>query len=196
MRGNDGFMTIPQKVMRRWLLFVSTGSSSLAPVLATTSSALSCLRLLYQLASPLSSPRYAKAFARRTKKDWAHTIKSLVDEQYPFAQTVVLVMDNLNTHTLCSLYEPFPKDEAFRIAQRLEIHYTPNHSSHLNIAEIELSAMATQCLGHRRIPDIQTLNGELAAWHSMRNSFQKGVDWHFTSTDAPIKLNRLYPLIL
>ena len=105
-------------------------------------------------------------------------------------------MDNLNTHTLSSLYETFPADEAFRIAQRLEIHYTPKHGSWLNIAEIELSAMAVQCLGQRRIADIETLNSELAVWHTLRNNSQKGVDWHFTTADARIKLKRLYPLIL
>ena len=103
---------------------------------------------IFMFTEPLSAWRYAKAFARRTKKDWAHNIKWLVDEHYPLAQKVVVVMDNLNTHTISSLYETFPKEEAFRIAQRLEIHYTPKHGSWLNIAEIELAAMARH---HKRV---------------------------------------------
>jgi hypothetical protein len=94
------------------------------------------------------------------------------------------------------LYETFPPDEAFRLAQRLEIHYTPKHGSWLNIAEVELAAMAAQCLGNRRIPDLITLNEELAAWHIQRNKNQKGVDWRFTAGDARIKLKRLYPVVI
>jgi len=98
------------------------------------------------------------------------------NEQYPKAEKVILVMDNLNTHTISSLYETFPPAEAFRLAQRLEIHYTPKHGSWLNIAEVELSAMSTQCLWYRQIPDLLTLNVELASWHTQRNRKQKGVD--------------------
>jgi hypothetical protein len=105
-------------------------------------------------------------------------------------------MDNLNTHAISSLYETFAPEEAFRLARRLEIHFTPKHGSWMNIAEIELSAMAAQCLGNRRIPDIKTLNKELAAWHTQRNQSQKGVDWQFPAADARIKLKRLYPNIL
>ena len=105
-------------------------------------------------------------------------------------------MDNLNTHTPSSLYEAFPPKEAFRLMERLELHYTPKHGSWLNIAEIELSAMATQCLGKRRIPDIQTLNTQLSIWHTGRNKSQKGVDWQFTTDTARDKLKRLYPVIL
>ena len=105
-------------------------------------------------------------------------------------------MDNLNTHTISSLYEAFPPEEAFRLAQRLEIHYTPKHGSWLNIAECELSALAAQCLGHRRIADIKTLNAELRAWHMRRNHIQKGVDWQVTTANARIKLKRLYPVII
>jgi len=140
--------------------------------------------------------RHAEAFPQRTKRDWANRIQWLLNEQYPKAEKVVLVMDNLNTHTISSLYETFPPDEAFRLAQRLEIHYTPKHGSWLNIAEVELSAMAAQCLGNRRIPDLITINSELAAWYTRRNRTQKGVDWHFTTKDARIKLKRLYPLIV
>ena len=105
-------------------------------------------------------------------------------------------MDNLNTHVISSLYEAFPSEEAFRLAQRLEIHYTPKHGSWLNIAEIELSALAIQCLGNRRIPSIDALNSELSAWETRRNSCQNGVDWQFTTDDARIKLKRLYPVVL
>jgi hypothetical protein len=151
---------------------------------------------IFIFTEPLSGWRYAQAFPQRTKKDWAYLIKWLLDEQYPEAVKIVLVMDNLNTHTISSLYETFPPEEAFRLAQRLEIHYTPVHGSWLNIAEIELSAMAAQCLGKRHIPEIMTLNTELAAWHTRRNQSQKGVDWQFTTKDARIKLKRLYPLIM
>jgi len=150
---------------------------------------------IFLFAEPLGGWRHSEAFSRRTKIDWAHRIRWLLDGQYPEAEKVVLVMDNLNTHTISSLYEAFPPAEAFRLAQRLEIHYTPKHGSWLNIAEIELAAMAAQCLG-RRIPDLQILNTELAAWHTQRNKKQKGVDWQFTTSDARIKLKRLYPLIV
>ena len=151
---------------------------------------------IFIFTEPLAGWRHAQALPRRTKKDWAGLIRWLLEEQYPDAEKVVLVMDNLNTHTLSSLYETFPPEQAFRLAQRLEIHYTPVHGSWLNIAEIELSAMAAQCLGQRRIPGLLSLNAELAAWHLGRNESQKGVDWHFTAADARIKLKRLYPLVL
>jgi hypothetical protein len=151
---------------------------------------------IFIFTEPLSGWRYAQASARRTKKDWARYIKWLLDEQYPGTYKIILVMDNLNTHVISSLYETFPAEEAFRLAQRLEIHHTPKHGSWLNIAEIELSALATQCLGDRRIPDMATLNEELAAWYTRRNQSQKGVDWQFTAADARIKLKRLYPVIV
>ena len=150
----------------------------------------------FYITEPLSGWRYAGAFPQRTKKDWAHRIKWLLDEQYPKAEKVVLVMDNLNTHAISSLYEAYLPEEAFRLAQRLEIHFTPKHGSWLNIAEIELASMTAQCLGERRIPDISTLNAELGAWHARRNQSQKGVDWHFTTDDARAKLKRLYPIIV
>ena len=150
---------------------------------------------IFIFTEPLNGWRHAEASPRRTKIDWAYRIRWLLNEQYPDAEKIVLVMDNLNTHTTSSLYEAFPPDEAFRLAKRLEIHYTPKHGSWLNIAEVELAAMAAQCLGQRRIPDLPALNSELAAWHSQRNLKQKGVDWHFTTADARIKLKRLYPLI-
>jgi len=145
---------------------------------------------------PLGGWREAEALLHRTKVDWAHKTKWLLDEKYPDAEIVVLVSDNLNTHNTSSLYEAFPPEEAFRLAQRLELHYTPKHGSWLNIAECELSALAAQCLGNRRFADIAALNIELKAWHTRRNSTQKGVDWHFTTADARIKLKKLYPVIL
>ena len=145
---------------------------------------------------PLAGWREAEALPQRTKVDWAHKIKWLLDEQYPDADKVVLVEDNLNTHSLSSLYEAFPPEEAFRLAQRLEMHFTPKHGSWLNMAECELSALAAQCLGDRRIADIDTLNAELAAWHTRRNQTQKGIDWQFTTDDARVKLRRLYPKII
>ena len=151
---------------------------------------------IFIFTEPLGGWREAEALPRRTKIDWAHKIKWLLDDQYPDAEKVVLVMDNLNTHAISSLYEAFPPEEAFRLAQRLEIHFTPKHGSWLNIAECELSSLAAQCLGSRRIADIELLNKELAAWHTRRNCTQKGVEWHFTTADARIKLKRLYPVIL
>jgi len=151
---------------------------------------------IFIFTEPLGGWRYAEAFPQRTKKDWAHRIKWLLDEQYSKAEKVVLVMDNLNTHTVSSLYETFPPEEAFRLAERLEIHFTPKHGSWLNIAEVELSSMTAQCLGKRRIPGINSLNGELSAWYTRRNQSQRGVDWHFTTNDARVKLKRLYPILL
>ena len=151
---------------------------------------------IFIFTEPLGGWREAEALSRRTKIDWAHKIKWLLDSQYPDAKKVVLVMDNLNTHAVSSLYEAFPPDEAFRLAQRLEIHFTPKHGSWLNIAECELSSLAAQCLGSRRIANIALLNNELAAWHTRRNCTQKGVEWHFTTADARIKLKRLYPTVL
>ena len=151
---------------------------------------------IFLFTEPLGGWREAEALPHRTKVDWAYKIKWLLDEQYPDVEKVVLVQDNLNTHNISSLYEAFPPKEAFRLAQRLELHYTPKHGSWLDIAEIELSALSAQCLGDRRIADIETLNTELSAWHIRRNHTQKGVDWQFTTEDARIKLKRLYPIIL
>jgi hypothetical protein len=129
---------------------------------------------------------------RRTRVDWAHQVEHLLTVDYPDAAMVVLVMDNLNTHTTASLYEAFDPGKAFALAQRLEIHHTPKHGSWLNIAEIELSALARQCLD-RRIDDLAVLNTELAAWQQHTNSNQRQVDWHFTTDDARVKLRHLYP---
>jgi len=151
---------------------------------------------IFIFTEPLAGWRYAKALEHRTKTDWAHRVKWVLDNQYPDTEKVVLVMDNLNTHVISSLYETFHPEEAFRLAQRLEIHYTPKHGSWLDIAEIELSALSAQCLGTRRIPTIELLDKELAAWETRRNANQKGVDWQFTTADARTKLKRLYPAIL
>jgi hypothetical protein len=150
---------------------------------------------IFMFTEPLAGWRHAHALAQRTRVDWAHQLKWLLDEVYPAAQKVVLVMDNLNTHAIHSFYAAFPPEEAFRLAQRLEIHYTPKHGSWLNIAEIELSALTTQCLSDRRIPDMETLNRDLAAWGTDRNTRQKGVDWHFTAADSRNKLAHLYPIV-
>lgn len=149
---------------------------------------------LFILCEPLRGWRHLTVTQRRTKVDWAHCIKALVDVHYPDAEKIVLVMDNLNTHTPASLYEAFPPAEARRIAERLEIHYTPKHGSWLNIAEIELSVLGRQCLD-RRIPDDATLMREVAAWEEGRNGADVVVNWRFTTADARIKLKHLYPSI-
>ncbi len=141
---------------------------------------------------PLAGWRRVEALQRRTRIDWAGQVKAMLTVDYPEAEKVVLVMDNLNTHNIASLYEAFEPAEAFALAQRLEIHHTPKHGSWLNIAEIELSALTRQCLD-RRISDLEVLNTELAAWQAATNADQRQVDWHFTTDDARIKLRHLYP---
>ncbi len=127
--------------------------------------------------------------------DGAHVIKDLVAVHFPDAEQIVLVQDNLNTHTPASLYEAFPPEEAKRLADKLELHYTPKHGSWLNMAECELSVLSRQCLD-RRMPDKATLSREVAAWVHNRNTEQATIDWRFTTADARIKLKRLYPAIL
>jgi len=141
---------------------------------------------------PLAGWRRVHALARRTRLDWAGQVKELLTVDYPNVEAVVLVMDNLNTHGIASLYEAFEPEEAFTLAQRLEIHHTPKHGSWLNIAEIELSALTRQCLD-RRISDLDVLNTELAAWQHATNADQRQVDWQFTTDDARTKLRHLYP---
>lgn len=131
---------------------------------------------------PLAGWRRVEALARRTRLDWAGQVKAMLTVDYPDAEVVVLVMDNLNTHNIASLYEAFEPAEAFALAQRLEIHHTPKHGSWLNIAEIELSALTRQCLD-RRISDLEILNTELAAWQNATNADQRQVDWQFTTDD-------------
>lgn len=144
---------------------------------------------------PLRGQRFTTVTEQRTRLDWAHWVKWLIDEQYPTVDLIVLVMDNLNTHTLASLYEAFPPAEAKRLAMKLEIHYTPKHGSWLNMAEIEASVLRRQCLDDRRIADRATLARELLAWQTRRNSRQMTVDWRFSLDDARCKLKRLYPSI-
>jgi hypothetical protein len=143
-------------------------------------------------AEPLAGWRRVDAQPRRTRIDWARQVQQLLTVDYPGAQTVVLVMDNLNTHGIASLYEAFEPATAFALAQRLEIHHTPRHGSWLNIAEIELSALTRQCLD-RRIHDLDLLNRELTAWQNAVNADQRQVQWHFTTTDARTRLRHLYP---
>mgnify|MGYP004532501633 CR=1 FL=1 len=150
---------------------------------------------IFMFTEPLGQWREAHALPRRTSEDWAHQMKWLIDEAYPNAEKIVLVMDNLNTHTPASFYKVFSPEEAFRLTQRLEIHYTPKHGSWLDIAEIELSALTIQSLLGERIPSVDSLNHVLASWSLRRNSSQKGVSWQFTTSDARIKLKHLYPNI-
>ncbi|MEA3287207.1 MAG: IS630 family transposase [Candidatus Marinimicrobia bacterium] len=141
---------------------------------------------------PLGGKRQVKITDHRTRIDWAYFIKEMLDERYPDAEKVVLVMDNLNTHNIASLYTAFCPEQARILAERLELHYTPKHGSWLNIAEIELSVLKRQCLAGR-IPYIKKLRSEVAIWNTDRNNRQTKVDWQFKTDDARIKLKRLYP---
>jgi len=147
---------------------------------------------IFMEVEPLAGKRHVAITEHRTKKEWALQIKQMLDERYPDAIKVRLVMDNLNTHNIASLYETFEPREARRLSERLDIHYTPKHGSWLNMAEIELSVLKGQCLGHR-IPDMATMQTEVAAWEKNRNNNTKKISWQFTTPDARIKLNRLYP---
>jgi len=148
----------------------------------------------FMFTEPLAGWRKVNVRGQKTSVDWASELKELLDRDYPQAQKVVLVCDNLNTHKLASFYEAFEPPEALRLAHRLEIHYTPKHGSWLNVAEIELSVFTKQCLD-RRIPDMTTLHQEAKSWYRERNARQKTVDWQFKTEDARIKLKRLYPQI-
>ena len=150
---------------------------------------------LFIAVEPLAGRRHVTVTAQRRRLDFAQVIKELVDVHYPAAEGIVLVLDNLNTHTPASLYEAFAPAEAKRLADKLEIHYTPKHGSWLNMAEIELSVLARQCL-KERIPDRETLQAETAAWEEQRNAHSVRIDWRFTTADARIRLKRLYPSIL
>ena len=143
---------------------------------------------------PLTGKCRLQVTDRRTRADFARFVKRLVDEDYPHAERITLVMDNLNTHEIASLYHAFEPEEARRIARKLEIHPTPTHGSWLNVAEVELSVLERQCLD-RRIGDKATLEREVAAWERRRGKQQVGVNWRFTTADARIKLRRLYPTI-
>ena len=149
---------------------------------------------LFMAFEPLAGRRWVDVMERRTAVDFAEVIRRLVDERYPRAKKIVLVMDNLNTHKAASLYEAFAPEEARRLAERLEIHYTPKHGSWLDMAETELSVLARQCL-NRRIATLATLLREIRAWEKQRNGAKCKIDWRFTTKDARIKLKRLYPSI-
>jgi hypothetical protein len=149
---------------------------------------------LFMISEPLLGWRAVRVTARRTALDFAEVVRWLVEEVHEEAEKVVLVMDNLNTHKIASLYEAFPPEQARRIAERLEIHHTPKHGSWLNMAEIELSVLARQCLD-RRIETREELEKEVTAWEEERNGRMVEVRWQFTTADARIKLRRLYPSI-
>lgn len=144
---------------------------------------------------PLRGTRFTDVTEHRTRVDWARWVKDLVDVRYPDVELIVLVLDNLNVHSIASLYEAFPPAEAKRLAMKLELHYTPKHGSWLNMAEIEASVLRRQCLDDRRIPDRVMLARELHAWEQRRNRHKATVNWRFTMDDARIKLKRLYPSI-
>lgn len=147
---------------------------------------------LFLAVEPLAGRRFVCACTRRTKADWAHFVKELIDVHYPQAEKIVLVMDNLNTHTPSSFYEVFPPEEARRLSAKLEMHDTPKHGSWLNMAEIELAVLARQCLSDR-IATLQDLQERVASWQRQRNQARAGIDWRFTAADARIKLKHLYP---
>jgi hypothetical protein len=147
---------------------------------------------LFMVFEPLAGRRWVEVTARRTAVDFAAVVRRLADEYYPQAEKIVLVMDNLNTHKLASLYEAFTPEEARRLAERLEIHYTPKHGSWLDMAETELSVLARQCL-NRRIDSLEVLIREIRAWEKQRNEAACKINWRFTTKDARIKLKRLYP---
>ena len=149
---------------------------------------------LFMISEPLAGWRHVMVTERRTAKDFAEVLRWLAEDVYKEAEQIVLVMDNLNTHKLASLYEAFEPERARRIAERFEVHHTPKHGSWLNVAEIELSVLSRQCLD-RRIESTDELWKELEAWEVERNDRQVGVNWRFTTADARIKLKRLYPAV-
>jgi hypothetical protein len=147
---------------------------------------------IFMLFAPLEGWRHVEITEQRTAIDYAKILRDLADVHFPKAEKIVLVQDNLNTHTRASLYEAFAPAEARRIIERFEWHYTPKHGSWLNLAESELAVLSSQCL-HRRIPDAPTLTTEVDAWRKRRNTHNARADWHFTSADARVKLKSLYP---
>ena len=149
---------------------------------------------LFLSVEPLAGRRRVQVTARHTAVDFAEALRVIVDVDYPDADQIVLVTDNLNIHKMGSLYERFAPEEAHRIARKIEWHYTPEHGSWLNMAECELSVLQRQCLS-RRLPDIETLRVEADAWEARRNGRKVTIDWHFTTSDARIKLKRLYPVL-
>lgn len=149
---------------------------------------------LFMLSEPLAGWRHVAVTQRRTAKDFAEVVRWLAEDVHPEAERIVLVMDNLNTHKLASLYEAFPPEQARRIAERIEVHHTPKHGSWLNVAEIELSVLSRQCLD-RRIGSADEVIDAVDVWQTERNDQAVGVQWRFTTADARIKLRRLYPAV-
>jgi len=149
---------------------------------------------LFMFFAPLENWRHVKVTDRRTSVDWAQCMRDLVDVHFPAAERIVVVQDNLSTHTPAALYAAFPPAEAKRIWDRLEFHYTPKHGSWLNMAEIELSVLSRQCLD-RRIADQDALRRETAAWAERRNRAKATIEWRFTTADARVKLTKLYPTL-
>jgi hypothetical protein len=147
---------------------------------------------IFVACEPLTGKRYLKVTERRTKKDWAYFMQEVIDIHYKDAEKIILVMDNLNTHVLSSFYEAFDAPTARRLVEKVEIHYTPKHGSWLNMAEIELSILARQCLSDR-MPSIDFVQKQVHAWQTERNQAQVTINWRFTTEDARIKLKRLYP---
>jgi hypothetical protein len=143
---------------------------------------------------PLNGEKTVSVTERRTKTDWARFMRTLVDERYPDAEKIVLVADNLNTHTPASFYEAFPPEEARRLAEKIEFRPTPKHGRWLNMAETRLSVLSRQCL-QRRMPDMKTLQKEISAWAQADRKKPVQIDWRFTTPDARIKLKKLYPSI-
>jgi len=148
---------------------------------------------LFMVFCPLVGWRWVKVTERRTRQDWAEVVRELVDVHFPKAEKIVLVMDNLNTHTGASLYKAFPPEDAFRLYQKLEIHYTPKHGSWLNMAECELSVLQRQCL-RRRMRNQEHLKQEVTQWTEERNKAAITGNWRFKTADARMKLRRLYPI--
>ena len=149
---------------------------------------------IFMMTLPLENKRHVRVRQHRTRIDFAIVVKELCDDLYPEAEKIVLVMDNLNTHDIASLYEAFEPVEARRLAERLEIHYTPKHGSWLNMAEIELSILSRQCMNDY-FESIEELTTAIAAWERSRNETKSGINWQFTTADARIKLRKLYPVI-
>ena len=149
---------------------------------------------LFMMFAPLEGWRQVKVTDRHAVIDYAQVLKELSDTHFPQANKIVLVQDNLSTHKPASLYEAFPAEEARRLVERFEWHYTPKHGSWLDLAESELSVLSCQCLD-RRIPDKETLINEVAAWQNERNKKHANADWQFTNADARVKLKRLYPTL-
>ena len=149
---------------------------------------------VFLFSEPLTGWREVQVTERRTRTDWAGAMRELSDRHYPTAERITVVLDNLNTHGAASFYEAFAPDEAQRLTERFEFHYTPKHGSWLNMAEIELSVLSRQCLD-RRMGEVGLLRNEIEAWQQKRNTASKIIDWQFTTAEARVKLKRLYPVI-